>query len=418
MATIKNSEYWEQRLANVVWNSYNTLEEENIALLDHYDKTMNSIRSELMKLEESKELTRSEKYRVEHLKSLQDQILKECEKLGENVEKDMIENVSKQMQNIHKTAFANISNEKFSRLSKNACKDIINTPWQGSSFSQRLWKNTGKLVNELNDILSTGITKGKTIAEMAFQLSTRMNKDMNSCHRLVRTETINSLNRASIRGLINAGVEYVRWWAAEDERTCKMCGTNHGKIYPIDKAPNLPCHPGCRCTWLPVFEDEITKEDIQHMYDLSDDEMYAVNQYVSSESYKINDIFRRGMLLSGSMKQMSKNLDKALNKLDSYEGDVTRSLSIDDPGILKSFLQAHKVGNSVTYPEYISTTSGGIYNKKGNIQLYILNSKNGKDLTLINKSEKEVLYKRNSSFKVVAKEEKKGKVFILLEELD
>ncbi len=415
---VKNSDYWEERLANAVWNSYNTLEEENIALLDHYSKTMNSIRSELMKLEELKELTRSEKYRVEHLKSLQNQILKECERLGENIEKDMIGNVSKQMQDIYETAFTNISNEKFSKLSKNLCKDIINTPWRGSSFSQRLWKNTGKLANELNDILSVGITKGKTIAEMAFQLSSRMNKDMNICHRLVRTETINSLNRASMRGLIDAGVKYVRWWAAEDERTCKKCGANHGKPDRIDKAPNLPCHPGCRCTWLPVFEDEITKEDIQHIYDLSNDEMYAVNQYVSSESYKINDILRRGMILSESMKQMSKNLDEALNKLGSYEGDVTRSLSIDDPGILKSFLQVHKVGNTVTYLEYISTTSGAIYNKKGNIQIYILNSKNGKDLTLINKSEKEVLYKRNSSFKVVDKEEKKGKVFILLEELD
>lgn len=258
---MKNSEYWEERLAKAVWNSYNTLEEENIALLDHYSKTMNSIRSELMKLDELKELTRSEKYRREHLKLLQDQIIRECEKLGENVEKEMIENVSKQMQNIHKTAFTNISNEKFSKLSKNACKDIINTPWQGSSFSQRLWKNTGKLANELNDILSVGITKGKTIAEMAFQLSSRMNKDMNICHRLVRTETINSLNRASMRGLIDAGVKYVRWWAAEDERTCKTCGANHGKPDRIDKAPNLPCHPGCRCTWLPVFEDELTKED-------------------------------------------------------------------------------------------------------------------------------------------------------------
>ena len=145
MATMKNSAYWEKRLANVVWDSYNSLEEENMALLDHYNKTMNSIRSELMKLDELKELTRSEKYRREHLKSLQDQILRECEKLGESVEKEMLKNVSKQIQNIHETAFVSISDEKFSRLSKNVCKDIINTPWQGSSFSQRLWKNTGKL---------------------------------------------------------------------------------------------------------------------------------------------------------------------------------------------------------------------------------------------------------------------------------
>lgn len=258
---MNNSEYWEKRLANVVWNSYNTLEEQNMALLEHYNKAVNNIRAELIKLEEQKALTRSDKYRLQHLKSIQEQILKECEKLGDSIENDTIKNVSQQMQDIYKTSFSNINADKFSQLSKNTCKDIINTPWQGSSFSERLWSNTGKLANELNSILSVGITEGKTIAEMAFQLSNRMNKDMNVCHRLVRTETINSLNRASMRGMMDAGVGYVRWWASQDERECDECGANHEKVYPIDKAPNLPCHPGCRCTWLPVFEEELSKAE-------------------------------------------------------------------------------------------------------------------------------------------------------------
>ena len=270
-----NNEYWEKRLAGVVWNSYNTLEEQNMALIQHYNKTMNSIRAELIKLEEQKTLSRSDKYRVQHLKSIQEQIIKECEKLGDSIENDMIKSVSKQMQDIYKTAFSSISNDKFSQLSKNTCKDIINTPWKGSSFSERLWKNTGKLANELDNILSIGITEGKTIAEMAFQLSNRMNKDMNSCHRLVRTETINSLNRASMRGMIDAGVGYVRWWAAQDERECDECGANHGKIYPIDKAPNLPCHPGCRCTWLPVFDDEL-ENDVNMLEELDKKEYNEV----------------------------------------------------------------------------------------------------------------------------------------------
>ena len=268
-----DSEYWESRLADVVWNSYNTLEEQNIALINQYNKTMNSIRAELIKLEEQKTLTRSDKYRVQHLKLLQEQILHECEKLGDNVESNVTKNVSKQMQGIYEASFCNISDEKFSQLSKNTCKDIINTPWHGSSFSERLWSNTGKLANELNDILSTGIIEGKTISEMAFQLSNRMNKDMNICHVLVRTETINSLNRASMRGMYDAGVEYVRWWAAQDERKCGECGANHGKTFLIDKAPNLPCHPGCRCTWLPVLDDELNKEE-QRILDITGNELY------------------------------------------------------------------------------------------------------------------------------------------------
>lgn len=414
---MNSSEYWEKRLANVVWNSYNTLEEENIALLDHYGKAMNNIRTELMKLEEQKTLSRSDKYRVQHLKSIQGQILKECEKLGSSVEKDTIKNVSRQMQDVYKASFSNISNKQFSQLSKNSCKDMINTPWHGSSFSERLWKNTGKLANELNDILASGITEGKTIAEIAFQLSNRMNKDMNSCHGLVRTETINSLNRASMRGMRDAGVEYVRWWAAQDERKCDECGANHDKIYPIDKAPNLPCHPGCRCTWLPVSEDELTNDDIQQIYNLSNNERYAINQYVSSESYKINDVLRRGLVLDDDLEQTVQNLDKALDKLECYKGDISRSLHFMDTKAKKIFLSEHAVGKVVTYPEYLSTTCEGVYDKTGNVQIYIQDSKQGKDLSLINKNEKEVLYQRGSSFKVVYVEEKNGKTFILLEEV-
>lgn len=57
-------------------------------------------------------------------------------------------------------------------------------------------------------------------------------------------------------------VTKVQWWAAEDERTCETCGANHEKEYDIDKAPILPCHPGCRCTWLPVIDDGLKKIDI------------------------------------------------------------------------------------------------------------------------------------------------------------
>lgn len=411
-----NSEYWENRLANVVWNSYNTLEEENIALLDHYSKAMNSIRAELMKLEEQTALSRSDRYRVQHLKSIQEQILKECEKLGDSVENDIIKNVSKQMQDIYKTSFSNISDDKFSQLSKNACKDIINTPWQGSSFSERLWSNTGKLANDLNSILSNGITEGKTIAEMAFQLSNRMNKDMNACHRLVRTETINSLNRASMRGMIDAGIKYVRWWAAEDERMCEICGANHGKVYPIDKAPNLPCHPGCRCTWLPVFEDELTPLDVQSVYNLTDQELYATNKYVAGDFNVINDSLRRGFNLESDELALLEDLDKALDKFPNYEGRVTRSLYFYTQDHLDSFVNSHVIGLEHVYPEYIATTKGKIYNPDSHVEIIIENSKKGKDISLLNWKEQEVLYTRENVFIPVDIIVKDDKIYIYLEE--
>ena len=68
------------------------------------------------------------------------------------------------------------------------------------------------------------------------------------------------LNSATLQRYRDDGVEYVRVWAAEDERTCDTCGSYHEKIYPIEKCPVLPFHPNCRCTILPVTDEEILKK--------------------------------------------------------------------------------------------------------------------------------------------------------------
>jgi SPP1 gp7 family putative phage head morphogenesis protein len=41
-------------------------------------------------------------------------------------------------------------------------------------------------------------------------------------------------------------VKKVRWRAENDTKTCKICESRDGKIYPIDKVPADP-HPLCRC---------------------------------------------------------------------------------------------------------------------------------------------------------------------------
>ena len=44
---MKNSEYWEERIANETWTVYNTLEEKNRALMDMYQEATLDIQNEL-----------------------------------------------------------------------------------------------------------------------------------------------------------------------------------------------------------------------------------------------------------------------------------------------------------------------------------------------------------------------------------
>lgn len=66
---------------------------------------------------------------------------------------------------------------------------------------------------------------------------------------------VDVVDKATLQAYRDAGVEYVRWIAEMDERTCEECGPRHMKIYRIDKAPSKT-HYGCRCRLEPVKKGE------------------------------------------------------------------------------------------------------------------------------------------------------------------
>lgn len=150
--------------------------------------------------------------------------------------------------------------------------------------------------------------------------------------------------------------------------------------------------------------------------DLSEEEQYAINQYIGSESYRINEVLRNDLELTKQQQIMINNLDKALEKMPNYEGNVTRSIMLDGENLIE-FLENHKVNKNIKYKQYISTTIGTRYNNLSNIELHI-KSINGKDIRKYNKEEQEVLFKRNTIFRII-KKEKINKVYhIYMEEID
>lgn len=149
--------------------------------------------------------------------------------------------------------------------------------------------------------------------------------------------------------------------------------------------------------------------------ELSDEEQYAINQYIGSESYILNETLRYGLELTQEQKVMMNNLDKALNKFPKYEGNVTRSIMLDKD-TLKEFLEIHKEGAKVKYKAYTSSTVGTRYNEKSNIELHI-NSKSGRDIRLFNNDEQEILFKRNTIFKISKIKKIEDVYHIVMEEI-
>lgn len=149
---------------------------------------------------------------------------------------------------------------------------------------------------------------------------------------------------------------------------------------------------------------------------IKEEENYAINKYISSDFYTINEKLRNGIDLNEDEKDLCNNLEKMLDKMDDYDGLVTRSLHLDNKE-LNRFLKKHEIDKIVNYKAFTSTTKGERYSNKSNVEIYI-NSNFGKNITQFNSKEQEILYKRNSKFKVKAVEKIKDTYHILLEDLN
>lgn len=148
-----------------------------------------------------------------------------------------------------------------------------------------------------------------------------------------------------------------------------------------------------------VSNKKRVKSNSKKQKGLSKDETYAINKYIGFESYTYNEKLREDIALTEEEQTILNNLDKALEKMPKYNNDVTRSVSISYDDI-DYFLRDYKEGNIIKYKAYTSTTKGEIYNPDSRVQITI-KSKNGRDISEYNQDEQEILFARNSQFKVL-----------------
>lgn len=198
-------------------------------------------------------LSSTEMYKLNRLNNLQANIKRQVKSLGENEEtflgKSLYDNtkavIINTTQYINKTTELNID---WSYVDNKFIESAIKQNWEGGNFSDRVWDNKDKLIKNLNDTIVSGIASGTSINNMAANLKETMGSGAYDALRLVRTETMHTLNNAQTESFKKAGYSKVVWIAAEDERTCEICGELDGQKFDIDDAPDCPAHPNCRCT--------------------------------------------------------------------------------------------------------------------------------------------------------------------------
>ncbi|WP_276863588.1 minor capsid protein [Anaerococcus tetradius] len=338
------------------------------------------------------------------------------------------------------------------RLSSQSVNKVLALPWSGNNYSQNIWNNSYFIAKKAQDLVAKNIIAGRSIENLTNDFAKVYGNNYRAnIRRLLRTETAFVKSQADVEVYKKLGVEEYEILATLDSRTSAICQEKDGKHYPIDDirvgVNYPPFHPNCRTTTIkynPDYEGRtrmakdkdgknvkvphnlkykawrkwVDSKYKENTYEaLTKVEKQAIMEYKSSESFKINEKLYNNIKLNAKEKELVRNIDKALKKMPDYEGDLVRDLYFFDKNIMKDFLNAHEVGNTVNYRAYTSTTKANSYNDMANVRIYINNSKMGKDISSIGLDEEEVLYPRNSEFLVNSIRKSSNLVEIILEEL-
>lgn len=144
----------------------------------------------------------------------------------------------------------------------NLISKVINKPWSadGRTFSDRIWTNKQKLINELNTTLVQNIITGADPQKTINEISRKMNVSKQNAGRLVMTEQAAFSSEAQKNCFTDLGVKEFEVVETLDFKTCSRCGSMDGQHFPMDQfevgvtAP--PFHPNCRGCTRPYFEDD------------------------------------------------------------------------------------------------------------------------------------------------------------------
>lgn len=176
---------------------------------------------------------------------------------------------------------------------------LMKSPWaqDGKNFSDRIWTNKEKLINNLHTELSQHIIRGSSPHIAIDNLAASMNVSKRQAGTLIMTESAAMASRATQECFKELDVEEYEVCETLDMITCTECQDMDGKRFMMPDfqvgmtAP--PFHPRCRGTTVPYFDDEFTegeeraaRDEKGKIYYVSSNMPYPAwkNKYVTKET--------------------------------------------------------------------------------------------------------------------------------------
>ena len=256
---------------------------------------------------------------------------------------------------------------------------ILNRPWapDGKNFSDRVWSNKQKLINELNTTLTQGIILGKDPGKIINAMSKKLDVSKTAAGRLVMTESAAFASRGQEDCFKELGVEEYEIVATLDSHTSEICQDMDGKVFKMSErqigvnAP--PFHVNCRTTTVPYFNDEWNKNAERAARDENGDIYYVPDDMTYKEwdlKFVENERGYKGIERSTQINRKiiySNDYDKKFENLNE-NNEVTRVAKKECRKALEHRSGTHFEDLIFINPNTMEVLSRTDYNKKKEVK--------------------------------------------------
>lgn len=242
----------------------------------------------------------------------------------------------------------------FSMISQKDIEDVINLPWSGKNYSNRLWANRTKLKDKVQEQIVQATIQGKDLRQCIKDVSETMEATREVTKRLINTEHAYACSQGDLKMYEEFGIDRYEYVATLDSKTSNICRGLDGKVYKRSEAISgvnfPPTHPHCRSTTVPADvetlgdETRIAKDSKGNYIYLKANTTYE--DYVKAlETGNWNNVMHTTKINANVKKDLQSIIDKTNGRLAGLDDTINRVNNWVDGGedeeLENSYSQKH-----------------------------------------------------------------------------
>ena len=215
-------------------------------------------------------------------------------------------------------------------------EDIINLPWSGKNYSNRLWANRTKLKDKVQEQIVQATIQGKDLRQCIKDVSETMEATREVTKRLINTEHAYACSQGDLKMYEEFGIDRYEYVATLDSKTSNICRGLDGKVYKRSEAISgvnfPPTHPHCRSTTVPA-DVETLGDETRIAKDIKGNYIYLKANTSYEDYLKALETGNWNNVMHST--KVNVNVKKALENTHKKMYNIVNNKSLNDSGLSK-----------------------------------------------------------------------------------